>query len=51
MKSKTKISKQLKKKSNSVLAETILAGKKQEAWVQIVGMLSGPRRKGLFEFR
>ncbi|HNZ52154.1 MAG: 50S ribosomal protein L18e [Candidatus Diapherotrites archaeon ADurb.Bin253] len=45
MKSKTKISKQLKKKSNSVLAETILAGKKQEAWVQIVGMLSGPRRK------
>ncbi len=45
MKSKTKISKQLEKKSNSKLMETILIGKKQEAWVPIIGILSGPRRK------
>jgi large subunit ribosomal protein L18e len=44
MKSKTKISKQLERKSNSNLAETILAGKKNEAWVGIAGILSGPRR-------
>jgi large subunit ribosomal protein L18e len=45
MKSKTKISKQLERKSNSNLMNTILAGKKQEAWVEIAGILSGPRRK------
>ena len=44
MKSKTKISKQLERKSNSSLIETILAGKKQEAWVEVVGLLSAPRR-------
>jgi large subunit ribosomal protein L18e len=44
MKSKTKISKQLEKKSNSRLMETIIAGKKNEAWVGIAGILSGPRR-------
>jgi large subunit ribosomal protein L18e len=45
MKSKTKISKQLERKSNSVLMETVIAGKKQEAWLGITGLLSGPRRK------
>jgi len=45
MKSKTKISKQLEKKSNSILMETILAGKKNDSWNQVAGILSGPRRK------
>jgi large subunit ribosomal protein L18e len=45
MKSKTKISKQLERKSNSILAETIIAAKKNEAWVGVAGILSGPRRK------
>lgn len=44
MKSKTKISKQLERKSNSRLMETIIAGKKNEAWIGIAGILSGPRR-------
>jgi large subunit ribosomal protein L18e len=44
MKSKTKISKQLERKSNSILLETVLAGKKQEAWLGVAGILSGPRR-------
>jgi large subunit ribosomal protein L18e len=44
MKSKTKISNQLERKSNSTLIKTVLAGKKSEAWVGIAGMLSGPRR-------
>ncbi len=45
MKTKTKISKQLERKSNSNLAETIIAGKKQEAWLEVAGLLSTPRRK------
>jgi large subunit ribosomal protein L18e len=45
MKSKTKISKQLERKSDSRLMETIIAAKKQEAWIKIAGLLSGPRRK------
>ncbi len=45
MKSKTKISKQLERKSNSKLMETIIAGKKNDSWNQIAGLLSGPRRK------
>jgi large subunit ribosomal protein L18e len=44
MKSKTKISKQLERKSNSKLMETVIAGKKNEAWLGIAGILSGPRR-------
>jgi large subunit ribosomal protein L18e len=44
MKSKTKISKQLERKSNSILMETVIAGKKQEAWIGVAGVLSGPRR-------
>ena len=47
MKSNTKISKQLERKSNSNLTETILAGKKQEAWKEVAGVLSGPRRNKL----
>lgn len=45
MKSKTKISKQLEKKSNTELVETIIIAKKQEAWIALAGILSGPRRK------
>ncbi len=45
MKSKTKISKQLERKKNSNLMETIVAGKKHGAWVEVAGILSGPRRK------
>jgi large subunit ribosomal protein L18e len=44
MKSKTKISEQLERKSNSKLMETILTGKKNKAWNEIAGILSGPRR-------
>jgi large subunit ribosomal protein L18e len=44
MKSKTKISKQLERKSNSNLVETILSGKKNDSWKDIAGILSGPRR-------
>jgi large subunit ribosomal protein L18e len=44
MKSKTKISKQLERKSNSKLFETILIGKKNEAWLGVAGVLSGSRR-------
>ncbi len=45
MKSKTKITKQLQKKSNSKLIETILEAKKKEKWLEVAGILSGPRRK------
>jgi large subunit ribosomal protein L18e len=45
MKSKTKISKQLERKSNSILTETIIEAKKHEAWLGVAGFLSGPRRK------
>jgi large subunit ribosomal protein L18e len=44
MKSKTKISNQLERKSNSILIETVLAGKKNDAWNPVAGILSGPRR-------
>ena len=45
VKSKTKISKQLKRKSNSDLVETILIAKKNIKWLEIASLLSGPRRK------
>lgn len=45
VKSKTKIDKQLEKKTNSSLVETILIAKKKENWVEVAGMLSCPRRK------
>ena len=34
----------MERKSNSNLMETILAGKKQEAWIGVAGILSSPRR-------
>ena len=46
VKSKTKIEQQSWKKSNSELVETIRAAKKtgNKFWLQIAGILSGPRR-------
>ena len=45
MKSKTKISKQIEKKTNSNLVETLILAKKNAGWVEVAGLLSGPRRK------
>ncbi len=43
-KSKTKISKQLKKKTSNELVNTIIASKKNNAWNEVASILSGPRR-------
>lgn len=45
MKTKTKISKQIEKKTNGNLVETLIVAKKNTAWVEVAGILSGPRRK------
>lgn len=45
MKSKTLIEKQLQRKTNSILAETIIQAKKKDAWNEVAEILSGPRRK------
>ena len=45
MKSKTKISKQTKKKTNPDLIETIQSAKKNEKWLEVASLLSTPRRK------
>lgn len=47
MKSKTKIMKQLQKKLNPMVVETILAAKKHENWRKVAEILSGPRRKSI----
>ena len=47
MKSKTKIEKQIQKKSNRELVETIIAAKKKIKWLEVAGILSGPRRKSI----
>lgn len=44
MKSKIKISKQLERKTNPELVETILAAKKNSAWLEVAGLLSGSRK-------
>ena len=44
MKSKTLIEKQLKRKSNSELIETIIAAKKKKAWTKVAAMLAGSRK-------
>lgn len=44
MKSKAKIGKQVEKKTNPVLVETIIEAKKSEGWLPIAAILSGPRR-------
>ncbi len=44
MKTKSKIEKQLQRKTNSILVETIIACKKNKAWFKVAEILSGPRR-------
>ncbi|MCK5624588.1 50S ribosomal protein L18e [Candidatus Pacearchaeota archaeon] len=44
MKTKSKIEKQLQRKTNSKLVETIIACKKNKAWIHIAEKLSGPRK-------
>lgn len=45
VKTKTKISKQEKRKTNPSLVETIRLAKKNEKWLDVAGLLSGPRRR------
>ncbi|HLD38280.1 MAG TPA: 50S ribosomal protein L18e [Candidatus Nanoarchaeia archaeon] len=45
MKSKTQIEKQMQKKNNSELVETLMNAKKKDKWIEIAGIISGPRRK------
>ncbi len=47
MKTKTKISKQVQRKSNKELVETIIAAKKKDKWLKVARILSGPRRKAV----
>jgi|SRR3989338_424383 len=44
MKSKTKIEKQLKRKINPELVETIIKAKKNDKWLGIASLLSAPRK-------
>jgi large subunit ribosomal protein L18e len=45
MKSKTKIEKQLGKKTNPELAKTIIETKKKKNWLGVAALLSAPRSK------
>jgi large subunit ribosomal protein L18e len=47
MKTKTKIDKQIQKKSNKELVATIIAAKKKDKWLKVARILSGPRRKAI----
>jgi len=44
MKSKTKIEKQAKNKTNSELVETIFLAKRNSSWIEIASALTGPRK-------
>ena len=44
MKSKQIIEKQLQRKGNQSLVETIILAKKNEAWGEVAGILAGPRK-------
>jgi len=44
MKTKSKIEKQLQRKRNLILVETIIACKKNKAWFKVAEILSGPRK-------
>ncbi len=43
IKSKTKINKQLQKKTNPLLVETIISSKKNDKWIEVAGLLSKPK--------
>ena len=45
MKTKTTIEKQLRKKTNPELVETIIACKKHKNWLSLAGLLSTPRKR------
>jgi len=45
MKSKTVIEKQLQRKTNAELVETIIACKKNDAWNEVASIISSSRRK------
>ncbi len=45
IKSKTKIEKQMKKKTNALLVKTILLAKKNNKWLEVAKILSGPRKR------
>lgn len=45
MKTSTKIEKQLRKKTNQELVETIIKSKKSKNWFEVAKIISGPRRK------
>ena len=42
---KSKIKKQIQKKTNTELVKTILAAKKHGSWIEVAKILSNPRRK------
>lgn len=44
-KSKTLIEKQLQKKNNPELINTLITAKKKNKWLEVAGILSSPRRK------
>lgn len=44
MKSKTKVNKQLRKKRNPYLVDTLIHAKKNEGWFAISNILASPRR-------
>jgi large subunit ribosomal protein L18e len=44
-KSKTLIEKQLKKKNNKLLVDTIILAKRNPAWLEVASRLSGPTSK------
>ncbi len=47
MKTKTKINKQIQRKSKKELVDTIIAAKKKEKWIEVARILSRPRRKSV----
>ncbi len=44
IKTKTKIEKQMQKKTSTELVKTIIAAKKNKAWIRVAEILSGPRK-------
>jgi len=45
MKKQSLIEKQLRRKTNPELVETVIAAKKNKAWLEIAGLMSSPRKK------
>lgn len=44
MKSKSKIEKQIRRKNNPLLVETVRLAKKNDAWLEVAGILSGSKK-------